>query len=196
MSNRKQLIYLRNNELRAEIVRAVGSDPSRYETAESARGLCKADLVRITETVTSRDEASELTLRELYNTLDAAVSGMDHSHNAGNTWGIRREDLEALHRAVHDESQLVTDGGQCTDETERAVDKSDSDHTGSPKRMSATCVECGERSVGGCVAVWFDIVDGRSVPRDDVSFLCPGCDEVTEQKIEILKRRPGVGRDV
>jgi hypothetical protein len=114
-----QLKYRRNNDLRAEIVRAVGGDPSRYETAESTCGLCKADLVRIADTVTSRDEPSELTLRELYDTLDAAVSGMDHSHNAGNTWGIRREDLKALHRTVHDESQLVTDGGQCTDGTER-----------------------------------------------------------------------------
>jgi len=85
---------------------------------------------------------------------------------------------------------------QSTSETERAVDKSDPDHTGSPKRMSATCLECGERSVGGCVTVWLDVGDWRSVPRDDVSFLCSGCDEVTEQKIEILKRWPGVGRDV
>lgn len=106
-----QLKYRRNNELRAEIVREVGGDPSRYETGGASCGLCKADLVRIAETVTSHDEPSELTLRGLYNTLDAAVDGMNHSHNAGNTWGIERENLKALHRAVHDESQLVTDGG-------------------------------------------------------------------------------------
>ena len=121
MSDREQLTYLRNNDLRAEIVRAVGGNPGPYETAETSYCLRKADLVRVAETLTSYDEPSELTLRELYDTLDAAVPGMDHPHNAGNTWGITREDLKALHRAVHDESQLVTDGGSdvCSDGTDR-----------------------------------------------------------------------------
>jgi len=106
MSDREQLTYLRNNDLRAEIVRAVGGDSAPYETAE-----------------TSYDEPSELTLRELYDTLDAAVPGMDHSHNAGNTWGIARGNLKALHRAVNDDAPLVTDGGSdvCRDESERSV---------------------------------------------------------------------------
>jgi len=83
-----------------------------------------------------------------------------------------------------------------SDGTERAVDESDLDHTGDPKRMAATCLECGKKSVGGCVPPWLDVVDGRSVPRDDVSFLCFGCDEVTEKKIKILNRWPGGDRDV
>jgi hypothetical protein len=91
---------------------------------------------------------------------------------------------------------MTGETGHSAGGTERAVDKSDPDHTGSPKRMSATCLECGDRSVGGCVTVWFDAVDGRSVPRDDVSFLCAGCDEVTDQKIEIIERWPGGERDV
>jgi len=121
MSNREQLTYLRNNDLRAEIIRAVGGDPAPYETAETSYCLRKADLVRVAETLTSYDEPSELTLRELYDTLDAAVPGMDHSHNAGNTWGIARGNLKALHRAVNDDAPLVTDGGSdvCRDGTER-----------------------------------------------------------------------------
>jgi hypothetical protein len=122
MSDREQLTYLRNNDLRAEIVRAVGGNSAPYETAETSYCLRKADLVRVAETLTSYDEPSELTLRELYDTLDAAVPGMDHSHNAGNTWGIARGNLKALHRAVNDDAPLVTDGGSdvCRDDAEHS----------------------------------------------------------------------------
>lgn len=73
----------------------------------------------------------------------------------------------------------------------RAVDRSEPDHTGSPRRMQATCFNCGARSKGGCVTVWFNVEDGKSVPRDDVSFKCRECGDVADQKIEVLERWPG-----
>jgi len=165
-----QLKYRRNNELRAEIVRAVGGDYSRYETAEATCGLCKADLVRIADTVTSRDEPSELTLRELYDALDAAVPGMDHSHNAGNSWGISREDLKALHRAVHDESQLVTDGGSdvCKDGTDRSAINAGLVSGGEDSTVSA---KVADDSVGLDLLVYLDTGTGLTENREYIESL-------------------------
>lgn len=79
---------------------------------------------------------------------------------------------------------------------ERAIDKSDPDHTGSPRRMARKCLNCGYFKRAGCVSVWLDIENGRSKPRDDVSFKCLECGEVADQQIRILERWPGdVGDD-
>jgi hypothetical protein len=38
---------------------------------------------------------------------------------------------------------------------------------------------------------WFEIVDGRSVAKDSVSFLCVGgCESVTDHDVEIVERWP------
>jgi hypothetical protein len=74
---------------------------------------------------------------------------------------------------------------------QRGIDKSDPDHTGAPKRMSRKCLNCGYYRTHGCVTVWLDVEDGRSHPRDDVSFKCLECDEVSPQQIKILERWPG-----
>lgn len=66
-------------------------------------------------------------------------------------------------------------------------------NTGSPKQMTATCRECGYVHRGGCVMPWFKIVDGRSVAKDTVSFLCVrGCEDVTDHNVEIVERWPEV----
>jgi hypothetical protein len=73
---------------------------------------------------------------------------------------------------------------------DRAAD--DSDHAGVPRRMDATCLECGERSEGGCVMAWLDVEDGRSRPKDDARFRCVGCDAVTAKRVRVLERWPAV----
>jgi len=107
-----RLKYLRNNEIRAEIVYAVGGDPSPFDREETYC-IRKADLVRIATAVADLDEPAQLTIRGLYDAIDDAVPAMDHYHNAGNTWGITREDLKAIHRAVDGRppKQIVSDGG-------------------------------------------------------------------------------------
>jgi hypothetical protein len=77
-----------------------------------------------------------------------------------------------------------------TDRVQRAVDASD--HAGVPKRMDAVCVDCGERSEGGCVMAWLTVEDGHSTPKADVSFLCSGCDAVTAKRVRVLERWPTV----
>ena len=80
---------------------------------------------------------------------------------------------------------------ESTSGIERAVDKSESNHTGLPKRMSRKCLNCGYYKSTGCVTVWLNVEDGRSKPRDDVSFKCSECGEVADQQIKILERWPG-----
>ncbi|MDL0127094.1 hypothetical protein [Halobacterium salinarum] len=74
---------------------------------------------------------------------------------------------------------------------ERAVDRSDTDHSGAPRKMARKCLNCGHVSTAGCVTVWLNIENGRSFPRDDVSLKCSDCGEVAPQQIRILKRNPG-----
>jgi len=77
-----------------------------------------------------------------------------------------------------------------TDEL-RDLDLSEIENTGAPRKMRATCQECGHVSVGGRVGVWLNIHDGKSTPRKNVSYLCPGCNRVTDRKVEILERWSG-----
>jgi predicted RNA-binding Zn-ribbon protein involved in translation (DUF1610 family) len=60
---------------------------------------------------------------------------------------------------------------------------------GTPVRMNATCDNCGYVSRGGTVMPWIEVHDGGpewSV-RNDVSFLCRGCGETTDQEIEVTE---------
>jgi len=68
---------------------------------------------------------------------------------------------------------------------------SDEYDTGAPRKMRASCTNCGQRYYGGIVTVWLEKgPDGYlSQPRDDVSFLCTkGCEEVHDMEITVLKR--------
>ena len=62
-------------------------------------------------------------------------------------------------------------------------------HHGTPTRMRSTCSDCGYQSIGGTVMPWFDIREDGWVVRDDVSYLCRGCETVTEKEIEVLETR-------
>jgi hypothetical protein len=114
------LKYLRNNELRQEIAYAVGGDPSRYDSNETVN-LCKADLVRIAGVIADHQHPQQLTVRGLYDLIDDDVPGMDHTHNAGNSWGIARDDLKAIHESVGGQPPqiVVADGGRCLVDTGR-----------------------------------------------------------------------------
>lgn len=62
---------------------------------------------------------------------------------------------------------------------------------GTPVAMTATCTECGYKSRGGTVMPWIEVHDGGpewSI-RDDVSFLCRRCDEVSDFDIEVTEVR-------
>lgn len=96
-----RLRYLTKGELREEIAYAVGADPTRYG-AGSDRGLRKADVVRIGDRLQPAD--SDLELREchlgtLYEVV-CAWAGGTYEPNAGKPWGICRENLKQIHRAV------------------------------------------------------------------------------------------------
>lgn len=93
--------YLRNNELRAEIVAAVGGDPARYQQDDTIH-LQKADLVRVADTLQPDDDETKvcaLTLGALYEEI-CRWAGGEYDANAGRPWGITRENLKAIHRAV------------------------------------------------------------------------------------------------
>jgi ribosomal protein S27AE len=154
-SGTERLKYLRNNELRQEIVFAVGGDPSEYDRDETYN-LRKADLVRVVEAVADRENPQELTVRGLYDLLDESVPEMDHEHNAGNTWGIRREDLKAIHKTVDGRppQKVVTDGGQVKNESGHpgwVCDGCGKHVTGAIPRNQ--CVDCGGR--------WFVATEDR-----------------------------------
>jgi hypothetical protein len=113
MTDEDRLTYLRNSDIRAEIAYAVGGDPSRYKHDRRLK-LKKSDLVRIATAVSEHEAPASLTVRELYELLDGAVPGMDHTHNSGRSWGITRDDLKTIHQAVggRPRAETVTDGGE------------------------------------------------------------------------------------
>lgn len=95
--------YLRNAELRAEIVYSVGGDPTRY--TENV-GLQKADVVRIARQLQPDGNDLDVEALRLGDLYDAVCewAGGEYSPNAGNPWKINRENLKQIHRAVEAES--------------------------------------------------------------------------------------------
>lgn len=96
-----RLKYLSNGELREEIAYTVGGDPSRYG-AGSGRGLLKDDVLRVAEALQPEDSPLDLesmTLRDLYVPV-CEWAGGEYEPNAGNAWGINRENLKQIHQAL------------------------------------------------------------------------------------------------
>lgn len=97
----ERLQYLRNNELRAEIVAAVGGDPARFQGADS-RYMRKAHLVNVADTLQPADsdvEPRALQLGQLYEYI-CRWAGGEYEPNAGSPWGINRDNLKHIHRSV------------------------------------------------------------------------------------------------
>ena len=95
------LRYLTNGEIREQIAYTAGGDPTRYG-ADSDRGLCKADMLRIAEQVRPDGDETVLedcTLSELLK-LVCVWSGGEYRGNAGQQWGVQRENLKKIHRTL------------------------------------------------------------------------------------------------
>lgn len=93
--------YLNNGELRAEIVYAAGGDPTRYG-AGSPRCLVKDHVKRVAYQLEPEDsdvDIEALDLEGLYRVV-CRWAGGEHRPNAGNVWGINRENLKKIHREL------------------------------------------------------------------------------------------------
>lgn len=56
------------------------------------------------------------------------------------------------------------------------------------EELTAKCVDCGE-TTRAMTTVWLTKDDeGNAVPKDDVSFRCSGCGEITTKDIRVTKR--------
>ena len=96
-----RLKYLNRGQIREEIAYAVGADPSRYGV-DSSRGLKKADMARIAERLQpahSDLDIQQCDLRTLYERV-CGWAGGEYQRTAGKQWGINRENLKRIHRAV------------------------------------------------------------------------------------------------
>jgi hypothetical protein len=94
---------LRNNEIRREIAYTVGHDPTRYQDVGSKHVcLTKAELLSIGEALRPADSdvaVGQLELIELYPQICEWV-GLEYEPNVGNQWGLDREQIKAIHRAI------------------------------------------------------------------------------------------------
>jgi hypothetical protein len=110
------LRYHTNGELREEIAYTVGSDPTRYG-AGSERGLRKKEVARLAERLRPDGEeldVSECDLATLYDRV-CEWAGGEYQPNAGNAWGINRDNLKHIHRAIdatEPREVVMTDGGR------------------------------------------------------------------------------------
>jgi hypothetical protein len=108
-----RLQYLTKGELRAEIVYAVGGDPTRYG-AGSDRGLKKADIQRIATHLEPEDSDADLDAMDLGNLYEVACrwGGGEYHPNAGKPWGVNRSNLKQIHQAVGGEDPTALTDGQ------------------------------------------------------------------------------------
>lgn len=113
--------YLTKGELREEIAYVVGADPTRYG-AGSERCLQKADVLRLADRLQPVDsdiDVRKCTLGPLYS-LVCRWAGGEYRPNAGRQWGLNRDNLKAIHRAVGGSDPreiLIVDednGGECS----------------------------------------------------------------------------------
>lgn len=65
------------------------------------------------------------------------------------------------------------------------------------EELAAECVECGQTSRGKATVWLTKDEEGNTVVRDDVSYLCRDCGEVTDRDIRVTKRgdEPWVWKD-
>lgn len=100
MSDR--LRYLNRGQLREEIAYAAGVDPDRYGIGAAGVGFRKAHVRKIAVQLqpdSDHTNIDALELRGLYYAVCEWADG-EYQPNAGNAWGINRENLKAIHRAL------------------------------------------------------------------------------------------------
>jgi len=96
-----RLKYLNNGQLREEIAYAVGADPSRYGP-DSSRGITIAHARAIGVSIQPPNtdvDLDAMDLGEVYKHV-CRWAGGEYQPNAGKPWGINRENLKEIHRAV------------------------------------------------------------------------------------------------
>jgi len=108
-----RLQYLTKGELRAEILYAVGGDPTRYG-AGSERGLKKADIKRIATHLQPGESDADLDAMDLGNLYEVACrwGGGKYHPNAGKPWGVNRSNLKQIHRAIGGEDPTPMPDGE------------------------------------------------------------------------------------
>lgn len=119
------LKFKKNGELRKEIAYTVGGDPSRYG-ADSDKGLTKGDVFRLAVQLQPEDsdlDLTELRLRDMYDAV-CRWAGTEYQSSAGRSWGLRRDNLKAIHRAI-DARSPTEDGGKTAAELKEDVDVDD-----------------------------------------------------------------------
>jgi len=93
------LKYHQNWELRREIAYLAGVETERYRyDGQNRQRLRKAHLYKIAHELGNPPD--ELTLAELYPWI-CGNCGVEYNGNAGNQWGLGREQLKAIFRSLH-----------------------------------------------------------------------------------------------
>lgn len=116
----ERLTYLNKGQLREEIAYVVGADPTRYGI-DSDRGLCRDDMERIATQLKPADSGLDVRKCQLGKLYEVCCrwAGGEYQPNAGNPWGISRQNLKKIHRAVDGrpprEKVAATDGGRLCD---------------------------------------------------------------------------------
>lgn len=161
----ERLQYLTNGELRAEIVYAAGGDPTRYGVG-SPHCLVKDEVKRVACQLEPEDsdvDIEALDLEGLYRVV-CRWAGGEHQPNAGNVWGINRNNLKKIHGAVGgrppDENPLIAgpDGGSSPETKDEPEIRTDGGQP-VPERDGST-YGLHREDVPEAVARVFDRLDG------------------------------------